>query len=190
MQKSRTLKKRLFITTVILAMMGSMTGCIFPVWERIVRWPGARVRREVPLCHIGPIKFRWVELQPGKDTTEFSIQMPDGRILTSDQLTVEAFSQYLTPCAPETQKWYPAVSDCAFLENDNGYVKVRFEGNGKAAYVLLCAYFYSQPPRPGQWVPAIGNRDGSQVFPLPITEDELIKLFGEPIGAWTSLFST
>ncbi len=99
MQKSRAPKARLFITVVILAMMGSMTGCIFPVKVESLRWPGVQVRTEVPLYHVGPVKHWSIYFRPGKGTSEFSIQMPDGRILKSNQLTREAIEPYVTPFA-------------------------------------------------------------------------------------------
>lgn len=187
MQKSRTPKTRLFITTIIVVMLCSVTGCCFLVKAHELHWPGIRARTEVPLWHIGAFKYRSVYFRPGEAPIKFSIQMPDGRILKSAQLTPEALAPYVMPSDWSTDD---TVRD-AMVEYDNGrvgHVVFYFE-NGKPTLVIVFAWLRRRV-RLGQFAPAIGNRDGSKVFPLPITEDELIELFGEPTEAKTYLFST
>lgn len=184
MQKSRTPKTRLLITGIIVAMMSSVTGCIFLVKVHQLSWPGIEARKEVPLYHMGEIKFNNITFRPSKDTIKFSLRMPDGHIVTYDQLTPEAIAPYVTPSDWSTN------GNCRYVgvTYDNGRVTAYFE-NGKLTRVTVFVWPRTTV-RPGQSVPAIGNRDGTKFFTLPITKDELIELFGEPTKARTYLFNT
>jgi hypothetical protein len=185
MRRYGILKNQLLVMTIIAVMISSVPGCIFLVKVHEISWPGVRARTEAPLYHIGDIKkFESVDFRPGKDTIEFSLKMPDGSVLTYDHLTPEAITPYVMPDDWSTD------GNCRSVEvtYDNGWVTAYFE-DGKLILVTVFAW-PRQPVSLGQSVPAIGNRDGTKVFPLPITKDELIELFGEPTKARTYLFST
>jgi hypothetical protein len=187
MRKSERLKTWLFVTSIVVVAMCSTPGCCFLAKVRSVTWPGIHVREEMPLWCISQVKFKTVyfELEE-KDATEFSLRMPDGRILRSSQLTSETIAEYLTPFKELTQETHASWADWSIIEYDLGQVRIYFEDDTPTRVNAISYKSF----RAGQSVPAIGNRDGSKVFPLPIAEGELIKLFGKPTKSKTYLFNT
>ena len=178
------MKKVLLIIIVVLAGVIGICYLLFTVKVRALDWSGIRARREVPLFHKGKVKFNQLWFEPVKDTIKFSIKMPDGRILTYDQLTYEAVKPYVRQSSLETYKTHHYGG----IEYDNGFATVYFD-KGELTRIDVFVWL-RRPVRPGQSVPAIGNQDGSKIFPLPVTKDELIELFGKPTREHTYLFST
>lgn len=176
---------RHILPLMLVTLLPCLSGC-FAVRVRHLHWPGVRARTEVPLHHIGAIEFHIVYLNVDSAAPGFSIRMPDGHVLTSDRMTAEALAPHLTQFDHLAREMHPSWSRYAIVEYENGSVRFLFEEDRLSRVALFVRRKWFRRTS----VPGLGNATGDKVFPMPVTERELIELFGEPSNAQSYLFNT
>ena len=186
MQLGNLLVGRFWGSLILIGLLPCLSGC-FTVKVRHLRWPGLRVRREGPLINIGDIPFYIVYFDVKSDTVEFSVRMPDGHVLTSDQMTPQALAPYATPTDQLVREVHPSWSDHLIVEYENGSIRVRFDENRLKRVAIFVRQRWGMA---NESRPAIGNATGDKIFSMPVTERQLVELFGEPSSARSYLFNT
>lgn len=186
MQLANSRWGRLIRSLILVVLLSCLSGC-FTVKVHRLSWPGLDIRKEVSLFHIGAGQFYALDFNMNSDTIGFSVQMPDGKVLTSDRLTPETLAPYVTPFDQLDSKVHPSWSNHMNIIYDNGSVRVFFEESRLARVAI----FVNRRRRlPNESVPGIGNATGDKIFFMPITKHELIELYGEPSSAHSYLFNT
>jgi len=138
-------------------------------------WPGVMARAAHPHPDAEPLykNVRWGSMTPRivrSGGPGFSVRLPDGSVLTPDQLTVEALDARAPP--PENR------GSRVFLKYPNGRLVADFDRFDQLTSVEFRADW--KPGRVAGGDFAVGNREGTKLVALPATLDELVELFGEP----------
>ena len=181
------------LTFLLAGSLFPIPGC-FTVKVRSVEWPGISVRKELGwflLPHATPVRFDSIDIYMHKSPPPFALQMPDGKILASDQLSQATLDQYFTPFEKLKRPLHPSWAHNSHIEFDDGVISVLFK-KGKVSRVSVhpAAGRASRKMPAGATQISIGTKDGKRFYMFPISEDELIDIFGKPTRAKTYLFDT
>ncbi len=184
----------------------SLIGCLWTMGVRQLEWPGITAStREARPRHAERIKaFEEVSYFPAEAPHALLIRLPNGTLLSSENITRESLAKpgestvYVTQFSDPSRTWrlvsagtgeifvYVTVfgdgSECYNVRYKLGDLHVDFNGSEATC---ICVDGYWGPyklfsvDRPPNSVPAIGLTP-EKMYTLPVKEEELIDLFGEP----------
>lgn len=119
-----------------------------------------------------------IDVQKSDDARVMSSRLklsPDSPPLTLEELRPAAVADFLSPFTPPPQ-WPDTWKQKANAEDvyaGNGF-HIRFEG-GQLLSVGICSHCAG-----GREQPMVGTPDGQHFYTLPLTEQQVIEVFGAP----------
>jgi hypothetical protein len=147
---------------------------------QVLRWDAAAARGAIHDSPAVPIAYSRVNIDLAKIGQALRIQMPDGKILqTSGPLeTFWPYTMYgrratLSPKFHQGTRFFDVIFPGGWEGTIGGY-SLEFE-NGRMIGLGIGAL---RPATPETICPAVGNSVASELYILPLTETQLIQLFG------------
>ncbi len=176
--------KRLGFLSALL-IVASLSGCSDSYVTNYGFWPGIAAIGHDSLYS----SIKWP--RDRGDAPMFSIQLPDGTLLTPDQFTIAVFDSF---CALKFPQYGPSA--CGFGEGTvrrlwyhdlpaNPLRRGRGVGTAYAEVQISFNEYNQLQTVSTHGTLVVGNRDGTKRVQLPATLAELIEVFGEPT-AWHS----
>jgi hypothetical protein len=173
------------LSLVLLQIPGCMT-----VRVRELSWPGIAARKECAWWLQPMPKTVWfdnVVIYMDRNSAPFTLKMPKGDVIASNDLTRERLKQHFSSVKPLTSDYAPETEH-AEIRFEHGSVSVMLIGE-KVNRVTVGSWF-RQRPKAGGTRPSIGDANGKRFLSFPASEQQLIDFFGKPTSAQTYLFDT
>lgn len=151
-------------------------GCIqlIPQYYRVLTWNGARAEARLNKLSSG---YTSLFVNPEMVGRDFTIRMPDGKVLRASEINLASVSNYtpemLIDKYPDDRTVVRILFESpSFWGSGGGYAFDFRHGRLFSIGVAADASF------PGNHGPAIGKADGSVIYAMPLSENQLIDLFG------------
>ena len=174
---------------LVIMVVAVFTGCGHShelVWPDLNAYGGSEPGEEALYVNLF-WRFRPVTASGGSNRPAFSVRLPDGTVLTPDQITIARTGATEVLSDPRD-----AVDDrrrSAKFNYANGWLTVNFGIDGDAEQVQrvwASGRREAKEDIPGNDL-AVGNPNGTKLVVLPATRDELVELFGKPMRERKSL---
>lgn len=107
------------------------------------------------------------------DRPRFAIRLPGGTVLGPGQFTVEWLD-----AQAHTPGMIPGSS--AVFDYPNGDLRASFDEYGQLRRIVVRSLRRASEDQPRGGGIAVGDRNGTNLVPLPATRDQLVEVFGEP----------
>lgn len=151
-------------------------GCAGP-GVQMLRWDNATAQGFV---HQTPVVYRRVNIDVENIGQNFRIRMPGGETLQTSEITAEAVRPYAVGpnalpdrLSPSHGRFIDVLFPATVWKSAGGY-SFEFE-NGRLVGLGIGVLDSSAPVTSR---PAIGKSPGAALYTLPLTEDQLVELFG------------
>lgn len=163
---------------------------LFRVGVRRLDWPGVRARQEKRTDSPESIsKFYQVYIRFAEAKQPVRLRLPDGTFLRTDEITKELLNQRLGKSLKTVggEGWV-ALS----VDYEVGNTTFYLDGDEVTGLSINAVAAERSAPEAlsGKLLPAIGAVDREEVYPLPITDEQLKMLFGEPTRDEAKFFNT